>query len=159
MNLYERREWPLFPMWGIAAGFVGLFAAVGAVSLQEGNAFFFIRSVVPALILVALLSMLAGGSVYVAVSPFELKVRVGYTPFHARALSLEKILRVERSRVAWYQAKSRKGWGIRVERYAVAPGPALLIIPVEGKPFLIQSRHAEEILTVLKRTRPEIEIV
>ena len=158
MEIYGRREWSAMTLAGILTGIGVAYFFVCAERgdrLAAEDASWFL----PVMLGIAVFVMTVRGSARIAVTADELKVCVGYGPFMRRTLPLDGILSIERTRVPWYRAQPSKGWGIRRECYAVSPGAAFLVRSGEGKPCLIQSRHTEEILSILARTRPGLKIL
>ncbi len=158
MNFYEQREWSLYTVFSTAAGILLalliICAEKGGSALAQTLPWF-----LPMLLGIGLFILAINGSIHIALNATELKVSIGHLAFMRRTLPLDTILRIERTRVAWYQAKPKKGWGVKTERYAVAPGEAFTVYSATGKPCVIQSKNTEAILSLLKRHRSRIEFV
>ena len=107
MNLYEQREWSLYTFFSTAAGMLLALLIIcgekGEQALAQNLPWF-----LPMLLGIGLFILAVNGSIYIALNPAELKVRIGHLAFIRKTLPLNAILRVERTRVAWYQAKPKQ---------------------------------------------------
>ena len=160
MFVYDRREWSVLVFVSV---FAGVILSLFIIYMERGeSAFSMIQNSVlffPSIFLVCLLVFAARGSIRIALSQRELKVQVGYFPFARRTILLDDLVRIERTEIPWYKAKTVKGWFVKTERYTASYGKAFLLRVKDGKPCIIQSRNREEILSTIKRVRSEVEII
>lgn len=115
--------------------------------------------VVPIVLCFVLLNILLFRKIWIGITRTEIKISAGI--FRKRKIQIADIASIERTKVGFWFANTHKGWLVKVERYAVARGDAFQINLKEGrkgKPCIVQSDNTDEILKILRRVDPSIEI-
>lgn len=155
---YAEREWSLL---GIAFTVAGCFFAFLYLYLEYG-AYEFVETapfIVPLVIGLGFLNVVLFRKIWIGVTKAEIKVSTGI--FRKRTIQIADIESLERTKVGFFTASTHKGWFVKVERFAVSRGDAFRIDlkeGVKGKPCIIQSKNTDEIIKILRRINPAIEI-
>lgn len=158
MYEYAEKEWSLL---GIGVTILGCLLAFLFVYLEYG-AYEFAESapvIVPVVLIIGFLNIVLFRKMSIRITKTEIKISAGI--FRRRKIRIADIASVERTKVGFWSANTHKGWFVKVERYAVAKGDAFQINikkGCKGKPCIVQSRNTEEVLKVLRRIDPAIEI-
>lgn len=159
MYEYAEREWSLLGIGITVAaclfGFFCFYMEYGAYEFAE-----MAPIIVPLVGAVGFLNIVLFRKIWIGITRTEIKISAGI--LRKRKIQIADIASVERTKVGLLSATVHKGWLVKVERYAVSKGEAFQInlkAGVKGKPCIVQSRNTEEILKVLRRIAPAIEIL
>ena len=156
MSVYKFRDWSYGHIAGVFLGLLWVFFTLhfrGELEDALNRSWFF-----PSFLGFAFLVLLLNVCIFVSVGKDLLYVRIGLLPILKRKILMSDIVEIKRENPALKDKIQEKEFYANADNFSINLGKPLFIYVNGAKNCVIYSRKREEILSAIKKFRPDLEI-
>ena len=156
MSEYKFYDWSFARISGVFGGLVYVFFNFHSRGKLEG--LLKLNWFLPSLFVFAFLVLLLNSCIFVSLGKDLLYVRIGFLPILKRKILVSDIVKIKRENQALKDKTREKEFYANTDNFSLDLGKPLFIYVTGAKNCVIYSRKREEILSAVKKIRPDLEI-